>query len=36
MLTDGAIQNTSQVLSYVVSHIQYSRIHSIGIGNGAS
>jgi hypothetical protein len=36
LLTDGAIQNTSNVLAYVSTHIQYSRVHSIGIGNGAS
>jgi len=36
MLTDGAVSNVTQVIKFIKSHTQYSRVSSIGIGNGCS
>lgn len=36
MLTDGAVTNVTSVVKFVKAHTQYSRINSIGIGNGCS
>lgn len=36
LLTDGGVSNTEGVIKMVKKNIKYSRVHSIGIGNGAS
>ena len=36
LLTDGAVYNTSSVISYVAQHTRINRVHTIGIGNGCS
>ena len=36
MLTDGAVSNVTSVVKFIKAHTQYSRINSIGIGNGCS
>ena len=36
LLTDGAVSNTQGVLRLVKEKTKYCRVHSIGIGNGAS
>jgi len=35
-LTDGAVSNVNDVLRYISKHTQYTRVNSIGIGNGLS
>jgi uncharacterized protein with von Willebrand factor type A (vWA) domain len=35
-LTDGAVSNVSEVLQFIAKHTQYTRVNSIGIGNGCS
>lgn len=36
LLTDGGVSNTEGVIKLVSNSIKYSRVHTIGIGNGAS
>ena len=36
LLTDGEVSNTESVIELVRKSIKYSRVHTIGIGNGAS
>ena len=36
LLTDGEVSDTKQVINLVGSHCKYSRVHTIGIGNGCS
>ncbi len=36
LLTDGGVFNTKEVVNMVANHNKYSRVHTIGIGNGAS
>jgi hypothetical protein len=36
LLTDGDVSNTNQVINLVKNNTKYSRVHAIGIGNGAS
>lgn len=36
LLTDGGVSNTQGVLNMVKNNTKYSRVHTIGIGNGAS
>ena len=36
LLTDGQVSNTNMVIDIVRKNIKYSRVHTIGIGNGAS
>ena len=36
MLTDGAVGYVTLVVKFIKAHTQYSRISSIGIGNGCS
>ena len=36
LLTDGQVIDTERVLEMVASNCKYSRVHSIGIGNGCS
>ena len=36
LLTDGGVSNTQGVLNMVKKNTKHSRVHSIGIGNGAS
>ena len=36
LLTDGGVSNTEGVITMVGLNNKYSRIHTIGIGNGAS
>jgi uncharacterized protein with von Willebrand factor type A (vWA) domain len=36
ILTDGTVTNTEQVINIVKEHVKYSRVHTIGVGNGAS
>ena len=36
LLTDGGVSNTEGVLRLIKQNIKYCRVHSIGIGNGAS
>jgi len=35
-LTDGEVDNTEKVIDLVRKNIKYSRVHTIGIGSGAS
>ena len=35
-MTDGAVFNTSAVISYVAQHTNNNRVHTIGIGDGCS
>jgi hypothetical protein len=35
-LTDGDVSNTDLIINLVKNNIKYSRVHTIGIGNGAS
>jgi hypothetical protein len=36
LLTDGDVSNTQGVISMVRKNTKFSRVHSIGIGSGAS
>lgn len=36
LLTDGGVSNTDGVIKLIRTQTKYSRVHSIGIGNGAS
>ena len=36
LLTDGGVSNTNMVIDIVRKNIKYARVHTIGIGNGAS
>lgn len=36
LLTDGAVSDTASVQNFVRNHNKFSRVHGIGIGNGAS
>lgn len=36
MLTDGGISNTERVVQMVGNNNKFARVHTIGIGNGAS
>jgi hypothetical protein len=36
LLTDGAVANTADVIAVIARHTQYTRVHSIGIGDGCS
>lgn len=36
VLTDGGVNNTERVIQMVKENIKYSRVHTIGVGNGAS
>jgi hypothetical protein len=36
LLTDGGVSNTEGVLNMVSNNNKYARVHTIGIGNGAS
>ena len=36
ILTDGAVNNTELIIQIVKQNIKYSRVHTIGVGNGAS
>ena len=36
LLTDGGVSNTQGVIQMVANNNKYSRVHTIGIGNGAS
>lgn len=36
LLTDGCVSNTEIIIRMVADNIKYSRVHSIGIGNGCS
>jgi uncharacterized protein YegL len=36
LLTDGAVNDTAAVVTYVTQHCQFSRMHTIGIGDGCS
>jgi len=36
MLTDGAVTNVTDVIKFIKSHTQYSRVSAIGIGDGCS
>ncbi len=36
LLTDGEVTNTNKVINLVEKNIKYARVHSIGIGSGAS
>jgi hypothetical protein len=36
LLTDGAVSNTKLILDLIETNNKYSRVHTIGIGNGAS
>lgn len=35
-MTDGDVTNTNKVIKEVSKHIKYARVHTIGIGSGAS
>ena len=36
LLTDGGINDVTKVLKFIKGHTQYSRVSTIGIGNGCS
>lgn len=36
MLTDGCVSNTEAIIFIISKNTKFSRVHSIGIGNGAS
>jgi hypothetical protein len=36
LLTDGGVSNTQGVIRMVETNNKYSRVHTIGIGNGCS
>lgn len=36
LLTDGQVSDTQSVISLVKQNVKYCRVHTIGIGNGAS
>ena len=36
LLTDGEVSNTEMVINIVKQNIKYARVHTIGIGDGAS
>lgn len=36
LLTDGGVSNTDGVIKMVGKNTKYTRVHSIGIGNGCS
>ena len=36
LLTDGCVSNTNRVIDTVQKNTKYARVHSIGIGSGAS
>jgi hypothetical protein len=36
LLTDGEVSDTEKVIDLVRRNIKYSRVHTIGIGSGAS
>ena len=36
LLTDGEVSNTEKVIEAVRKNVKYSRVHTIGIGSGAS
>lgn len=36
LLTDGEVNNTEAVIDIVRKNIKYSRVHAIGLGDGAS
>ncbi len=36
LLTDGEVDNTGKVINLVRSNVKYARVHTIGIGDGAS
>lgn len=36
LLTDGAVSNTQAVVDLVKKNVKFSRVHTIGIGDGAS
>ncbi len=36
LLTDGGVLNAKAVVNMVAANNKYSRVHTIGIGNGAS
>ena len=36
LLTDGEVNNTENVIKLVKDNIHFSRVHAIGVGNGAS
>ena len=36
LLTDGGVGDTTEVINLVARNTRYARVHTIGIGNGAS
>lgn len=36
LLTDGAVDDTASIQAFVGNHTKFSRVHTIGIGYGAS